>query len=116
MSPPCGSPYGSPTLRGRSGAQLASGGADKVIRLWDTHDGRMTGKLEGMVETVTDLAFLADSQSLMAAGSDFALRMFNLETSRVRHTFTGHTRTVGLGGPACEHELALPCRLIGVPG
>ena len=74
---------------------MASGGADKAIQLWDTIDGRSTGSLYGMQDTVTELAFTCDSRSLVAAGSDQALRMFTLDTSRVRHTLTGHSAKVG---------------------
>ncbi|KAK9787622.1 hypothetical protein WJX73_001530 [Symbiochloris irregularis] len=78
----------------RPGARVASGGDDKIIRIWDPADGRPIGSLEGMIETVTEVAFTSDSNTLLAAGTDKAVRVFNLETSRVRHTLTGHSGKV----------------------
>lgn len=76
---------------------MASGGADRVVRLWDPVEGRQTGTLMGMTDTVTEVAFTGgDARALIAAGSDQALRMFNLETGRVRHTLTGHSAKVSL--------------------
>lgn len=71
---------------------MASGGADKVVRLWDACSGYQTGSLAGMTETVTEVAFTCDQKHLLASGADKALRMWDLGSGRVRHTLTGHSQ------------------------
>ncbi len=39
----------------RSGARMASAGADKVVRLWEPGSGAQKGLLHGMLETVTEV-------------------------------------------------------------
>lgn len=51
-------------------------------------------QLHGMPEMVTGLAFTCDARALVAAGSDAALRMWDLTSGRVRHTLTGHVAKV----------------------
>lgn len=67
-----------------------------------------------MPEMVTGLAFTCDARALVAAGSDAALRMWDLASGRVRHTLTGHVakvlpqcvglqaRDLGLSSPILE--------------
>ncbi|KAK9903907.1 hypothetical protein WJX75_000087 [Coccomyxa subellipsoidea] len=78
----------------RSGQRMASGGADKVVRLWDACSGHQTGTLLGMTESVTEVAFTCDQKHLLAAGADKAVRMWDLSSGRMRHTLTGHTQKV----------------------
>lgn len=78
---------------------MASGGADKTIRLWDPCSGMQTGTLHGMLETTTEVSFTCDQKHLLASGADQALRMWDLSSGRVRHTLTGHSQKVP----------ALPC-------
>lgn len=76
----------------RAGVKMASGGADKVVRLWDPDTGQQSGALHGMTETVTDLAWTCDAKFLLASGADQAVRMWDVSSGRVRHTLTGHTQ------------------------
>ena len=71
---------------------MASGGADRVVRLWDPDNGQQSGALHGMTETVTDLAWTCDAKFLLASGADQAVRMWDVSSGRVRHTLTGHTQ------------------------
>lgn len=72
--------------------RAASGGADRVVRLWDPISGAQTGALHGMTETVTEVAFTCDAKHVLASGADQAVRMWDLASGRVKHTLTGHTQ------------------------
>lgn len=76
---------------------MASGGADKVVRLWEPASGVQTGQLHGMQDMVTDVTFTCDQNHLVAAGTDKTLRMWTLDTARVKHTLTGHADKVSFG-------------------
>ncbi|DBA79590.1 TPA: hypothetical protein ACH3X1_008277 [Trebouxia sp. C0004] len=78
----------------RSGTHMATGGADKVVKLWDPATGANTGSLRGMLDTILEVSFTADQKHLLAAGGDQALRMWDITSGRVRHTLTGHTGKV----------------------
>lgn len=70
-----------------------------MVRLWEPSSGTQTGNLHGMQDMVTDISFSCDQNHLVAAGTDKTLRMWDLSTARVKHTFTGHTDKV-LGLPS----------------
>ena len=74
-----------------------------------------------MPEMVTGLAFTCDARALIAAGSDAALRMWDLTSGRVRHTLTGHVaKARSLARPCLKAEVLmhrcsrarLPCRRV----
>ena len=60
-----------------------------------------------MLDTVLEVSWTADQRHLVAAGGDQALRMWDIDSGRVRHTLTGHTGKVLL---ACQplHACFLP--------
>ena len=94
---------------------LASGSADKTIRLWSGVDGvdmHHGGTLTGHNGNVTSLAFSPDGKSLMSGSDDYTIRWWELGTvvaaesllghddifvwedpfiGRHKHTFAGHT-------------------------
>ena len=59
----------------RTGAKLASGGADKTIKLWDASSAEEVACLHAAIETVNDVAFPCVPGYLLAAGSDNALQV-----------------------------------------
>ncbi|KAK9828803.1 hypothetical protein WJX72_002152 [[Myrmecia] bisecta] len=78
----------------RSGSRLASGGADKTVKIWEPATGNQISVLHGMLETVLEVSFTCDQRQLVAAGSDSALRMWEVDSGRSKHTLTGHTAKV----------------------
>jgi WD40 repeat protein/serine/threonine protein kinase len=77
-----------------SGEMVASGGADRVIRLWDavalsharTYRGHQTG--------VTALAFSGDGRMLASAAVDGRIRIWLTQSSRTYRTLRGHQARV----------------------
>ena len=56
------------------GAQLAAGGANGAIRIWDTKSGRFLMSLEGHTDAVLALAFSPNGRSLASGGADGTVR------------------------------------------
>lgn len=66
------------------GIKLASGGDDRLIRLWDFSSGDELGMLRGHTNTIISLAFTPDGKSLASAGWDNQVKVWNLEESPIR--------------------------------
>jgi WD40 repeat protein len=75
------------TLAGHAGAvralafscdgRLASGGADRTVRLWDVEAGREAGVLLGHTTAVTTLAFSPDSRRLASGDGDGVVKLWD---------------------------------------
>ena len=78
----------------RSGNMVATCGLDKQVRIWDSYSGKSMHILKGMLETVTDVDFTADSRHILAAGHERCMRLYDLSSERVKHTLNGHTDKV----------------------
>lgn len=66
-----------------SGRMLATGGDDKVIRLWDLRAGRQIGlPLRGHNGTVYSVEFSPDGRRLVSAGSDGTVRVWDVRSHR----------------------------------
>ena len=56
------------------GAQVASGGADKKIRVWDAFTGQETLMLEGHSDAVTSVDFSPDGKLIVSGSRDATVR------------------------------------------
>jgi WD40 repeat protein/serine/threonine protein kinase len=72
------------------GKWLASGGWDKVVRVWDTENWNVR-ELRGHRAFIRGLAFSHDSRTLASTGEDLAVRIWDVEASEERGVFHGHT-------------------------
>jgi WD40 repeat protein len=74
------------------GHTLASGGRDRVIRLWDVATGKLIRKLVGHDDAVTALAFTPDGRRLASASAerDNTVRVWDVRTGESLHTLAGH--------------------------
>jgi WD40 repeat protein len=60
------------------GRTLASGGEDRMIRLWETATGRELARWEAHDSGVTALAFSPDGKTLASGGGDGTLKLWDL--------------------------------------
>ncbi len=61
------------------GKILATGGADRVVRLWDTGTGKLRSEYKGHLAAVAAVAFSPDGSRIVSAGLDHMLRSWRLE-------------------------------------
>jgi len=63
------------------GKRIVSGGADKMVRLWDTNTGQPSGPpLSGHTESVFTVAFSLVGDMIASAGKDKTVRLWNVDT------------------------------------
>jgi WD40 repeat protein len=79
---------------------LATGGADKAVRLWEVASGKPLAVLEGHADAVAGLSFSPDGKALASAGYDHAVKLWDLSSWRAggvnppSQTLTGHKNWV----------------------
>ncbi|XP_029111446.1 ATG16 autophagy related 16-like 2 isoform X2 [Scleropages formosus] len=75
---------------------LATGGTDRVIKLWDISAGMLQnrGILDGSNEGITSIEFDPTGTKLLAASYDKSALFWRLDDSRPKFTLTGHSRKV----------------------
>jgi WD40 repeat protein len=61
---------------------LATGGEDRMIRLWEIPSGRPLAQWEGYEGGVTAPAFRVDGQGLISGASDGLLKLWDLASIR----------------------------------
>ena len=78
----------------KEGRRCASGGFDKIIRIWDVQTGKELQKLEGHKDIVFGVAFSPDGKYLLSAsggdrqdgkwseGKDHSMRLWDLSTGK----------------------------------
>ncbi|MFF9011403.1 trypsin-like peptidase domain-containing protein [Streptomyces sp. NPDC014870] len=73
---------------------LATAGADRTIRLWDTVTGKSRTTLKGHSDGVNAVAFSPDGRTLATAGADRTIRLWDTDTGTARATLEGHSQGV----------------------
>jgi WD40 repeat protein len=74
------------------GKQLASGGADRTIRLWDPATGKKGAVLSGHASAVGGLAYSPDSRWLASCGGDHLVKLWSIrDDAAPGKTLAGHS-------------------------
>jgi WD40 repeat protein/serine/threonine protein kinase len=76
------------------GHQLASGGWDKTIRLWNPVTAAQLAPLEGHIGFVNELTFSLDGRRIASAGADHTIRLWDAINGRRDLILRGHTQGV----------------------
>ncbi|XP_067451812.1 beta-arrestin-1 isoform X2 [Thunnus thynnus] len=80
----------------RSSDLLATGGTDRVIKLWEVRAGLLTHRatLDGSTEGITCVEFDPTGLRILAASYDKSALLWRLDDSVPKLTLTGHSRKV----------------------
>ncbi|PSB02422.1 trypsin-like peptidase domain-containing protein [Merismopedia glauca] len=76
------------------GKTLASGSADRTIKIWDMATGKDLYTLNGHGGSVYSVAYNPRSQSLASASADKTIKIWDLITGKEIRTLTGHMYSV----------------------
>ena len=67
------------------GSRIASGGSDRLVRLWDAATGEELVRLPGHSDYVYSLAFSPAGKTLVSGSGDTTLRLWDTEPLRARY-------------------------------
>jgi WD40 repeat protein len=76
------------------GSTVASGGFDRVAKLWDVESGRPRAELEGHKGWIAALAFSPDGTLLATGSHDQTIRLWDAANGRCRAVLRGHSGNV----------------------
>jgi WD40 repeat protein len=77
------------------GPRLASGGADKLVKLWNLETLDQVRTYRGHRDFITSLAFSPSGKTLASSGLDGSIRVWSTSSSRLVRRLYGHRGRVG---------------------
>jgi RNA polymerase sigma factor (sigma-70 family) len=89
------------------GKTLATGGTDKLIRLWDLATGKETHPLEGHDWWVVDLAFSPDGKTLYSGSWDATVRRWDVKAGKELPGPEGYTHSARIACSADGRRMAI---------
>ena len=91
----------------RDGRTLASGGADKAIKVWDVAKGGRKKSIAGFSKEVTSVSYVDNQNYFLAGAGDSAVRFVN-EAGKTVRTFAGASDFVHSTAVTPDAKVALP--------
>ncbi len=76
------------------GRMLASGSADRRIRLWNTDTGKIIYTFDGHQESVTAIEFMPNGKILVSASADRTIRFWDIEQKQLLKTIAAHEQKI----------------------
>ncbi|MEH2266183.1 WD40 repeat domain-containing protein, partial [Nostoc sp.] len=76
------------------GKTLASGSADKTIKLWDVSTGKAMKTLSGHSSSVISVVFSPDGKTLASGSADKTIKLWDVSTGKAMKTLSGHSSLV----------------------
>ncbi|MFN5138361.1 MAG: NB-ARC domain-containing protein [Pseudanabaena sp.] len=76
------------------GQILASGSADRTIKLWDVNTGKLLKTLQGHRSWIWEIAISPDSKFLASGSYDHTVKLWDLESGECLQTLQGHPSSV----------------------
>jgi hypothetical protein len=83
------------------GSRVVSGGADKIVRLWDVPSGKVQRRFTGSDGVVWSVALAPDGRHVLSGGFDKALRLFDVLSGGETFRMSGsedYVRSVAYSG------------------
>lgn len=91
-APDGGAPHGDTVLCVRfspDGKTLATGSADRMIKLWDVASGKLIKSLEGHTHHVTAIAWNVNLQQLASGSADATVKIWDIRSGQSTRTISG---------------------------
>jgi autophagy-related protein 16-1 len=84
-----------------AGTLVASGGADKLVRVWDARTGSSRATLRGATQTVICVAFAANDEYIIGSGNEAFARVWSMRTGRLIHSLAASESQSSVKTYAC---------------
>jgi WD40 repeat protein len=73
---------------------VATGGADRTVRLWDALTGRCEQIFRGHADAVLAVAFSPDGRRILSGSADHTMRLWDVASGILLQAYTGHKQGV----------------------